>query len=112
MSYWIPIFIGLLGLLVMLLPAIFLIWSAIIISRKIPRAPAKLLVAGTVLLAAASLDSLFNYFGAYFLDTQVIANMIVFTSLIFEGMKFMSLMLIGIALIKLSKVINTEKIPV
>ena len=111
MMYWAPIAIGLLILIVMLLPAAFLIYAAIVISKK-PRGTAtKLIVIGAILLAVASLDSTFNYFGAYLLDAQSLANIIIYTSLLFEGLNVVALILIGIGLIKLSKMLGSKGAP-
>jgi len=108
MTYWTPIAIGILILVIMLLPAAFLIISAIVISKRLQGTPTKLLVVGAILLAIASLDSTFNYFGAYLLDAQSIANIIIYTSFLFEGLNVIALILISIGLIKLSKMINTS----
>jgi hypothetical protein len=111
MTYWAPITIGLLILVLALLPAAFLIFAAIVSTKKLQGTPSKLLTIGAILLAIASLDSTFNYFGAYFLDAQSIADIIIYTSVIFEGLNIVALILIGIGLIKLSKMVSSREAP-
>lgn len=105
MTYWTPIAIGLLILLVKLLPVAFMIFAAFVISRKLHGTPSTLLTTGAILLALASLDSVFNYFGAFFLDTQYMTSIIIYSSFIFEGLHIAALILTGIGLIKLSRMI-------
>jgi len=92
----------------MLLPAAFLVYAALLIARKLQSAATKLIATGAILLAVASLHSTFNYFGAYLLDIQTFARIVVYTSFIFESLNIVALLLIGIGLIKLAKNLPEE----
>lgn len=105
--YWAPIAIGSIILSVALLPAAFLIFAAMVISSKLHGTPANLLMVGAILLAMASLDSAFNFFAGYYLDTRTLAGTIIYTSYIFEGLNLVALILIGIGLIKLSRMVGS-----
>ena len=103
MSYSIAFAIGFFMLGISLLPAAFLIYAAIAISRKLGQTATRLLVIGAVLLAIASINSAFNYFGAILFEPQVLARILVVTSFVFESLQLVALVLIGIGLILLSK---------
>ena len=107
MSPFTPYLIGLFIFLVMLLPAVFLIYAAITLSKKITMQAVKLLVIGAVLLAFASLDTTFNYFSAFFIDSESITDVIVYSSVLFEGINIIALITLSFGLIKLSKIIAT-----
>ena len=94
--------IGLFMLTIKLLPVVLLIYATVVISRKIPGTPARLLAVGAILLAAASLDTPFNYFIAFLLDTHAITSIIVFSSVVFEGLNIVALVLLSLGLVKLS----------
>ena len=98
-----PIAIGLTVLVTNLIPVLFLWFAATTIARNRPGNSTRLLVIGTFLLGVASLDSAFQYFGAYLLDTAFTPRWAVYTGLLFEGLKIVSLLTLGAGLIRLSK---------
>ena len=109
MSYLAPFGIGLFMLSLKLLPVVALIYAAIVVSRKIQGTPAGLLVSGAILLAAASLDTPFNYFSAFLLDNPDITRVIVYSSIVFEGLNIIALVLISLGLIKLARTVASQE---
>ena len=105
MTFLIPLMIGLLLLIIALAPAVFLVVAAMIIFRKLPQTGTRMIAIGAAFLAFASLSSAFNYFAAYLLQPNSLAQMYMISSFVFEFANLVALVCLGIGLIQLARTI-------
>ena len=109
MTNIVQVITGLFIIAVLFLPAAFLIYAAIKVSKISNGLSSKLLALGAVLLTISSLDILFTYFVAFVFDARQLADYAITANYIFRALNLVAMVSIGLGLIKLVSEINSRE---